>query len=92
MKIVLLRGCHFQSRIAVHDLKAESDALNMKKHAGAIRHHADMDEWTKLRKDHGSFTRYRFESCCLHQRESANMIYAMKKRGISDKGRAVATG
>ena len=34
----------------------------------------------------------RCKSSPAHQRESANMIHAMKKRGISDKGRAVATG
>ena len=29
----------------------------------------------------------RFNSGAAHQRESANIIYAMKKREISDKGR-----
>lgn len=51
-------------------------------------------EYALTRKATGKILRVRmpcharFESSPAHQRESANMIHAMKKRGISDKGRA----
>lgn len=66
----------------------------MKKHAGVIRHHARDKTVNELVGNDYDAQRLviRFEPGPAHQRESANMIHAMKKRGISDKGRAVATG
>ena len=63
--------------------------------AGKDRRHHARDKTVNELADNGYDARrlaFWFDSRSAHQRESANMIHAMKKRGISDKGRAVATG